>query len=75
MTPSLSRLALLLFAALLTVTTAAAQEQAKKKRGRNLVPLDDGRPPQATPLDQIKVKKDFRVELLYSVPLRRGLLG
>src|SRR5688572_4348769 len=72
MKPSLSRLALILFAALLTITAAAAQEQAKKRRGRNLVPVDDGRPPQATPLEQIKVKKDFRVELLYSVPRSEG---
>ena len=34
--------------------------------------MDDGRPPQATPINQIKVLKDFKVELLYSVPRSQG---
>jgi putative heme-binding domain-containing protein len=45
--------------------------QARKGRNRD-VPADDGRPPQATPVNQIKVAKDFKVELLYSVPRSEG---
>src|SRR5207237_8003851 len=68
MKPLLSRLVFLL-AALVLVAPAFAQIRKGK---RNELPVDDGRPPQATPIDQIKVKKDFRVELLYSVPRNQG---
>ena len=50
--------------------TGTAQEKGRKKRKR----LEDANPPAkaapavATPIEQIKVAKDFRVELLYSVP-------
>src|SRR5205823_3106178 len=60
-----------LFVLSLMIAPAFAQ-QAKEKRRRVEPPVDDGRPPQATPVDQIKVKKDFRVELLYSVPRSQG---
>jgi putative heme-binding domain-containing protein len=75
MKSSLSRLALLFFTACLMLATASAQEQAKgqrKGRRNNEPPVDDGRPPQATKVDQIKVHKDFRIELLYSVPRTQG---
>src|SRR6187551_4054343 len=59
--------------ALLVVISAAAfaQDQKGKRRGRPM-PVDDGRPPQATPINQIKALKDFQVELLYSVPRSQG---
>ena len=57
---------------LLITTTAAAQEAKRKGKGRRELPPDDGRPPQATKIDQIKALKDFRVELLYSVPRAQG---
>jgi putative heme-binding domain-containing protein len=66
MTAKLPRLLLSLILLALFATVAIAQE--KKKKGRREPPVDDGRPPQATPIDKIKVLKDFRVELLYSVP-------
>src|SRR5258708_7629630 len=67
----LFRLALLLSVALLIVP--AVDAQIRKGKGRNTEsPVDDGRPPQATPIDQIKVLKDFRVDLLYSVPRSEG---
>src|SRR5437870_1892281 len=53
------------------LVAATADAQIRKGR-RNEPPVDDGRPPQATPIDQIKVKKDFRVELLYSVQRGQG---
>src|SRR5262249_16805539 len=62
-----SRLAIILL--LFLVSPAAAQ---KGKAKRNELPPDDGRPPQPTPVDQIKVKKGFGVELLYSVPRSQG---
>jgi len=67
----LSRIAVLL--ALLAMISAAAfaQETKGKRRGRP-EPVDDGRPPQATPISQIKAFKDFKVELLYSVPRSQG---
>src|SRR5438477_9176564 len=49
----------------------ALAQQPKAKR-RNELPPDDGRPPQATPVSQIKALKDFQVELLYSVPRNQG---
>lgn len=50
------------------------QEPASKGKRRNRPepPPDDGRPPQATPVTQIKTRPDFRVELLYSVPRSQG---
>src|SRR5438067_1946800 len=56
---------------ILTIAPAFAQ-QAKAKRRRIDPPVDNGRQTQATPFEQIKVKKDFRVELLYSVPRTQG---
>jgi putative heme-binding domain-containing protein len=50
---------------LLVVSSGLGQE---KKRRPKEPPVDDGRPPQATPINLIKAPKDFRVELLYSVP-------
>jgi putative heme-binding domain-containing protein len=55
------------FGLFLFLLAAPAFAQAKKG-GRREPPADDGRPPQATPISQIKALKDFRVELLYSVP-------
>ena len=42
------------------------------RKGKRDPGPDDGRPPQATPVEQIKVLKDFKVELLYSVPRNEG---
>lgn len=43
------------------------------RKGKRAEPAtDDGRPAQATPIEQIKVLKDFKVELLYSVPRNEG---
>jgi putative heme-binding domain-containing protein len=64
-------LVLAVSASILIASTAWGQER-KGKRGRNELPPDNGRPPQATPIDKIKVMKDFRVELLYSVPRPQG---
>src|SRR5436305_1097226 len=55
----------------LFILTSPALAQTRKAK-RNELPPDDGRPPQATPVDRIKVKRDFRVELLYSVPRSQG---
>jgi putative heme-binding domain-containing protein len=60
--------AALIFFFLLAPTLA---QPAKGKR-RNELPPDDGRPPQATPISQMKVLKDFQAELLYSVPRSQG---
>src|SRR4029078_6107073 len=60
-----------LLIAILTATSAFAQDP-KAKRRRTELPPDDGQPAKATPVEQIKVKKDFRVELLYSVPRAQG---
>src|SRR6185436_11401029 len=49
-----------------------ASGQIRKGKSRNEPPADDGRAPQATPVSQIKVAKDFKVELLYSVPRNEG---
>src|SRR5262245_58271525 len=68
----LSRFVLVLFISFCIVGSAISQEAKGKRRGRILEPVDDGRPPQATPIEQIKVLKDFRVELLYSVPRSQG---
>src|SRR3954451_9354657 len=59
-----------LLAALFLVGPAAGQ--IRKGKNRNEPPADDGKAPQATPVSQIKVAKDFRVELLYSVPRDQG---
>jgi putative heme-binding domain-containing protein len=67
---SLRRFICLLLLFLFTLP-AAAQEPKRKGRRRELPP-DDGRPPQATKVEQIKALKDFRVELLYSVPRSQG---
>src|SRR5262245_20721769 len=67
----LSRLALVLLISLLIVPATLAQDKKAKAR-RNLNPPEDGRPAKATPVEQIKVMKDFRVELLYSVPRSQG---
>jgi putative heme-binding domain-containing protein len=66
-----ARLAIVCFCLFLVASVAAAQERKGKGRRRELPP-DDGRPPQATPVDKIKAAKDFRVELLYSVPRSQG---
>jgi len=68
--PTLSFRTLLTFGLFLFLASAAAAQARKGKR--NEPPPDDGRPQQATKVDQIKVKKDFRVELLYSVPRSQG---
>jgi putative heme-binding domain-containing protein len=59
---------LVLVAALFACAVSPALGQIRKGKGRRSEPLDNSRPAQATPVDQIKVHKDFRVELLYSVP-------
>lgn len=71
MIAKVSRIFLTLLVLAVFATGAFAQE--KKKGRRREPPMDDGRPPQATPVEKIKVLKDFRVELLYSVP--RGTQG
>src|SRR5436305_1717144 len=58
-------------AVLALLVSPALAQQAKGKR-RNELPPDDGRPPQATPVSQMKVLKDFQAELLYSVPRTQG---
>ena len=64
----MNRLPLLIaFLAALSLISPAAG-QVRKGRNRDAPPADDGKAPQATPVKQIKVAKDFRVELLYSVP-------
>jgi putative heme-binding domain-containing protein len=55
-----------------TILFSSAFGQARKGKGRAEPAADDGRPPQATPIEQIKVAKDFKVELLYSVPRNQG---
>jgi putative heme-binding domain-containing protein len=67
MSAKISRVVVSLMLLLIAASLAVAQEKEKKKKGRREV-VDDGRPPQATPVERIKVLKDFRVELLYSVP-------
>src|SRR3954466_13651648 len=57
---------------LVTVFASSAAGQFRKGKTRNAPPDNDGRAPQATPVEQIKVLKDFRVELLYSVPREEG---
>ena len=68
----LSRLALVLLSALAIALPALAQIRKGGKNREIGPPVDDGRPALATPIDQIKVMKDFRVELLYSVPRNQG---
>jgi putative heme-binding domain-containing protein len=65
------RFVALVIACLLLTSLAAAQEGKRRRRNDQPAP-DDGRPPQATKVEQIKVLKDFRVELLYSVPRSQG---
>jgi putative heme-binding domain-containing protein len=49
----------------LSLSPALPPAQGQKKTGKK---PPSGREPTATPVEHIKVKKDFRVELLYSVP-------
>lgn len=65
-----SFLGLLLLAGICSSLVAPAAAQQRKKR--NDLPADDGRPALATPVEQIKSLKGFRVELLYSVPRSEG---
>lgn len=58
---------------LVLIASLATAQEGKKRGRRNDQPApDDGRPAQATKVEQIKVAKDFRVELLYSVPRNQG---
>src|SRR5262245_33258378 len=60
---------LALFAtALLGVALAAAAGQDKPKAKKSAPPAGKLREPTATPAESLKVAKDFKVELLYSVP-------
>src|SRR4029079_12807412 len=54
----------------IAIIFSSALGQARK--GKRDPGPDDGRPPQATPVEQIKVLKDFKVEPLYSVPRNEG---
>jgi putative heme-binding domain-containing protein len=71
MTLLLSRCFLTICIAILTLSPAFGQ-QGKRKRKAVEPSVDDARPALATPIEQIKVMKDFRVELLYSVPRNQG---
>lgn len=68
----ISRIVLFVLIAVLTLSAAAQEAKRKGKGRRDTPPPEDGRPPQATKVEQIKVLKDFRVELLYSVPRAEG---
>src|SRR5262249_21449948 len=56
-----------LVAALVALTLPPPPPPAQGKKKTKKTPAPAGEP-TATPVERIKVKKDFRVELLYSVP-------
>jgi putative heme-binding domain-containing protein len=59
-----------LFAALVALSVSPALPPARGQKPAGKEP-PSGREPTATPVERIKAKKDFRVELLYSVPRKQ----
>ncbi len=57
---------------LLAASPVFAQGKGKKAKRPKYDPAADASPQVATPIERIKVKPDFKIELLYSVPRAQG---